>query len=305
MVEVDPKDIFAIFDKIYANGKVAIEEFNNPKKTAQRYLIEQIEKNNLNQDTLTNACMIMQVNKILKKSKNFINIVNETSRIMDQTKQINTPDEDWLLYFEELSSNVSNEALQKMWARILAKEMTDSSSGITRAMLNTISLLDKKSAEDFIKLCSLVYEVEVVGGNSYTIPFVLYDIDLYRVLPKNDPLAKLVSNDYLSYCPSQVDLQYLDDLGLIRLAEADRGSDIYSQEAMSLVFKGINKSIKSGSIYDEDGHYYYIVTGQVNFSSLGLALYHSVSSTKYPYLDVLLEEFVLFQNSEEYKKNPL
>lgn len=94
-------------------------------------------------------------------------------------------------------------------------------------------------------------------------------------------------------------------MGLIILSEADRGADIYSQEVMDLVFKGNESVLESGSIYDEEGKYYYIVTGQVNFTRIGLALYDTISSEKYPYLDILLSKFISYQNSEDYLINPL
>ena len=305
---MDSKELINLFEILYTNGKNVLNKVNNPKKIAQQYLIEQIEKNNFNDDTLKNACMIMNVKKILKRSNNLINIIKEAEQIINENKSIKKvyiPDDEWLEYFEDLSSRVSNKAMQKMWARILARELTEKSTGITKAMLNTMSFLDRESATNFIKLCSLVYTVQVVGGNSYTIPLILYDIDLVRILKKNDIIDNRLKHDYLTFCPTQNDLEYLAELGLIKLSEADRGSDIYSQEVMDLIFKGNEFTLDSGSIYDEEGKYYYIVTGQVNFTKIGLSLYNTISYEKYPYLDILLDKFVSYQNSEDYKKNPL
>ena len=305
---MDKKNLFDLFGIMYSDVKNVLNDINYPKKVAQQYLIEQIKENNFNEDTIKNACVIMNVKKILKRTKNLINIIDEAEQIINKDKsinKINTPDDEWLEYFEDLSSRVSDKAMQKMWARILAKEVTEESSGITKAMLNTIALLDKESATNFIKLCSLVYTVQVVGGNFYTIPLVLYDMDLTRILQKDGMMYNDLKKDYLSFCPTQNDLQYLSELGLIILSEADRGADIYSQEVMDLVFKGNESVLESGSIYDEEGKYYYIVTGQVNFTRIGLALYDTISSEKYPYLDILLSKFISYQNSEDYLINPL
>ena len=305
---MDKKNLFDLFGIMYSDVKNVLNDINNPKKVAKQYLIEQIKENNFNEDTIKNACVIMNVKKILKRTKNLINIIDEAEQIINKDKsikKINIPDDEWLEYFEDLSSRVSDKAMQKMWARILAKEVTEESSGITKAMLNTISLLDKDSATNFIKLCSLVYTVQVAGGNFYTIPLVLYDIDLTRILQKDGMMYNDLKKDYLSFCPTQNDLQYLSELGLIILSEADRGADIYSQEVMDLVFKGNESVLESGSIYDEEGKYYYIVTGQVNFTRIGLALYDTISSEKYPYLDILLSKFISYQNSEDYLINPL
>lgn len=305
---MDKKNLFDLFGIMYSDVKNVLNDINNPKKVAQQYLIEQIKENNFNEDTIKNACVIMNVKKILKRTKNLINIIDEAEQIINKDKsikKINIPDDEWLEYFEDLSSRVSDKAMQKMWARILAKEVTEESSGITKATLNTIALLDKESATNFIKLCSLVYTVQVVGGNFYTIPLVLYDMDLTRILQKDGMMYNDLKKDYLSFCPTQNDLQYLSELGLITLSEADRGADIYSQEVMDLVFKGNESVLESGSIYDEEGKYYYIVTGQVNFTRIGLALYDTISSEKYPYLDILLSKFISYQNSEDYLINPL
>lgn len=305
---MDKKYLFGLFEQLYTDGKNILDDINNPKKVAQQYIIEQIKENNLNKNTLQNACFIMNVKKILRRSNNLINIIDEADQIINKDKssiKINTPDNEWLEYFEDLSSRVSDKAMQKMWARVLAREVTEESSGITKAMLNIISLLDKESATNFMKLCSLVYTVQVVGGSSYTIPLVLYDIDLTRIFQKDGMMHSNLKKDYLNFCPTQNDLEYLAELGLIKLSEADKGADIYSQEVMDLVFTGNKSILESGSIYDEEGKYYYIVTGQVNFTRIGLALYDTISSEKYPYLDILLNKFVSYQNSEDYLNNPL
>lgn len=192
---MDKKNLFDLFGIMYSDVKNVLNDINNPKKVAQQYLIEQIKENNFNEDTIKNACVIMNVKKILKRTKNLINIIDEAEQIINKDKsikKINIPDDEWLEYFEDLSSRVSDKAMQKMWARILAKEVTEESSGITKAMLNTISLLDKDSATNFIKLCSLVYTVQVAGGNFYTIPLVLYDIDLTRILQKDGMMYNVI-----------------------------------------------------------------------------------------------------------------
>ena len=60
---MDSKELINLFEILYTNGKNVLNQVNNPKKIAQQYLIDQIEKNNFNDDTLKNACMIMNVKK--------------------------------------------------------------------------------------------------------------------------------------------------------------------------------------------------------------------------------------------------
>ena len=204
VVLMDKKNLFDLFGIMYSDVKNVLNDINNPKKVAQQYLIEQIKENNFNEDTIKNACIIMNVKKNLKRTKNLINMIDEAEQIINKDKslkKINTPDDEWLEYFEDLSSRVSDKAMQKMWARILAKEVTEESSGITKAMLNTISLLDKESATNFIKLCSLVYTVQVVGGNFYTISLVLYDMDLTRILQKDDMMYNDLKKRLFKFLP--------------------------------------------------------------------------------------------------------
>lgn len=94
-----------------------------------------------------------------------------------------TPTDDWLEYFEDLSSKVSDNTMQEIWARLLTKERCETGS-ITKVMLNTFSLLDKDSALSFGKLCNLTYKLTVDDGRVRYIPLVLYDDILHGIVDR-------------------------------------------------------------------------------------------------------------------------
>ena len=64
VVLMDKKNLFDLFGIMYSDVKNVLNDINNPKKVAQQYLIEQIKENNFNEDTIKNACIIMNVKKI-------------------------------------------------------------------------------------------------------------------------------------------------------------------------------------------------------------------------------------------------
>ena len=45
----------------------------------------------------------------------------------------------------------------------------------TKAMMNTLAMLDRSSAIAFEKVCALTYYLECENEDSYYIPLILYD----------------------------------------------------------------------------------------------------------------------------------
>ncbi len=68
----------------------------------------------------------------------------------DKTREI---DDDWLFKFARYAQTVSDSEIQELWARILASEAIEGRKGVSAAALQTMSLLDKKTAKDFENFC--------------------------------------------------------------------------------------------------------------------------------------------------------
>jgi len=65
-------------------------------------------------------------------------------------------DTDWMYSFAAYAERVSDEHMQKLWAKILAKSATPTQPRITPVALQTMSLINKETALDFQKFCSVV-----------------------------------------------------------------------------------------------------------------------------------------------------
>lgn len=258
-----------------------------------------IEKGGLADDDWEKIAMLQQINKIKRMAKNKYKIKIKASNLINANKEsLSNPDDDWLDFYEELCSKVSDDAMQDIWARILVKEHIDKGS-ITKNMLNVFSLMDKKSAIAFQKICSLTYQLKIGGEKLRYIPLVLYSDILIRILKDNvlDMEAsklKEVIEDYDEYLPEQSEIELLDELGLIKMSQVHDESEIYFYEKQTGVFSVLQDHLEMESIYSEQDSYNYILTGQAFFTQLGLALYNALSVEPYENLFVILKNYCYF-----------
>lgn len=147
----------------------------------------------LNERTLTRAS-----HEDLRQQQNMEAI---TSLALPQVKSFAQPeniDPDWLVYFFNHSRLFSNEAMQSLWAKILAKEANKPGlfSKRTIAMLST---MDRKDATLFKDLCNFIWCIDTTNIA------LIYD--------HNDQVYKRHIN-YES-------LMHLASIGLIRLQSSD------------------------------------------------------------------------------------
>ena len=63
-------------------------------------------------------------------------------------------DEDWIFAFARFAQAVSDKDVQELWARILSSAAMAEGQKVSAAALQTMSLLDKKGAADFRKICA-------------------------------------------------------------------------------------------------------------------------------------------------------
>lgn len=292
-------------------GTGLIKYFNHPKKEAKDFLIESIKKEGeITENTLKQVALIYGTRKIIKRAKNYYKILEKADAIIEsesKDKSKYEPDEEWMEWFEDLSSRISNEEIQKMWARILAREIIEPNY-ISKVMLNTLSLLDMQSATVFSKLCSLSYNINVDDGRNHTMPLILYDVDTKKIeetFSDEDALYNEYFENYESFCPTQDELQYLSELGLIKLSESNMSGDIYSRYKMTLQIEGNTRVFKTTSTFDDENNLNYFVYGQVSFTKTGLAIANTLKIEKYFYLDFILEKFIEYQGSEYQISDPL
>lgn len=96
----------------------------------------------------------------ITKLKKFVHTVNfaaeELSDVNDEVSN-ESVDFDWVMRFFDAVGNISNEALQKLWGKVLAGEMKHLGVCSLRT-LNIIRNLSQQEAEIFNALCSYVVE---------------------------------------------------------------------------------------------------------------------------------------------------
>ncbi len=290
-----------IGDKVIEYTNELLSNISKPKKMAEEFLYSTIQKKGyIDEEDYKKMALMLNVRKICRRTKNYYSILEKSDSIVEKSKvdQEYTPDIDWLETFEDLSSKVSDDKLQDIWAKLLSKERLDTGS-ITKVMLNTFSLLDKYSASAFVKLCSLTFKLEVDDGRIHYTPLLLYDDILHGITSKYErrkDYRKIIVpfEEYSFFIPKQDEIEYLSDLNLIKSAAVHDESVVYSFSPMKCVFSVNNSSFVAKSIYDSKENYYFISTGQTRFTQTGKALYHALSIEPYKYLYDVLEGYISY-----------
>ncbi|MEB3315136.1 MAG: DUF2806 domain-containing protein [Candidatus Melainabacteria bacterium] len=105
-----------------------------------------------------------------KKQENTLSIIKKTIPFLKETAKPQDIDNDWVLNFNDKSKLISEESMQKHWARILAEEANQPQS-FSKRTVNLMAEIDKRDAEAFTNLCAFKWELE--EGKSYFlfIPF--------------------------------------------------------------------------------------------------------------------------------------
>lgn len=271
----------------------------NKKNTSDFLQKVILEDGEINQENMKKAALMLSMNKIQKMLKRSCKIYMEADSLICQIgkdKRVTRPSDDWLEYFEDLCCKAADETIQKMWARILVKEHLDSGS-VTKAMMNVLALMDRTSAIAFEKICSLVYMLECDGGEVHYIPLVIYNDILNHIIENSfeteeGSVIREAIEDYSKYLPKQKEIEYLRELGLLKLSAVHDESEIYSQEQMELYFRVGTKIYVTQSIYSEND-YYYVPTGQAFFTQAGMALYHALNRKSYKYLYEILKSYIV------------
>lgn len=292
-----------ISDKLLTNTDRLLSDLSEPKRKTEEFLYSIINaKGQISEEDFKKAALMLNVRKIHRQLKNYYKVLEKSNSIIAKDKlassQFSNPTDDWLEYFEDLCSKVSDNTMQEIWARLLTKERCETGS-ITKVMLNTFSLLDKESALAFGKLCNLTYKLTIDDGRIRYIPLVLYDDILHNIIDRYkgrmDYQEVIVPfEEYQTFLPKQEEMEYLSELNLIKLSEIHDESEIYSYTPMKLTFSVKKLSFESCSLHTSEENYNFICTGQAFFTQTGLALYHALALEPYSYLFNVLEGYISY-----------
>lgn len=273
-------------------------------------------------DGIAKAAKLSSARKELKQYINQSKIIAYAIEDLDQNAKLEVED-DWLSYFFNYAQNISEESVQKIWAKILA-EHCNGNSNVKKTLVHILSLLDKESAQAFGNLCRITiqlpkFEQHKIFENKFIlnhVPLVLSPLDCCRVKSLNEIYKKDISTrEYIECIPSQNNLIILQEIGLIELSNnADfeypcsvgclsyyKNEDGWNKQIRlkeCVVSYGDDKynieprNMEESELYELIKKRRKIKFGRVRYTTIGENLYKILNIEKINDLDIILEECV-------------
>jgi hypothetical protein len=96
----------------------------------------------------------------MTKQVNVESIIEKTSIEIDGKKVADEVDKDWMFYFFESCSTISDETIQKYWAQVLAQKVTGNSR-LPRRLIDCLRWMDVDLADRFAEMA---VRIELFGG---------------------------------------------------------------------------------------------------------------------------------------------
>lgn len=284
-------------DKLAGKGQGVFNQLRKPYQRGEEILTKAIYENGeITSDDIQAVAMQFMVKKFVKKIKNYDSIITKAERqfedLLKQTSEkipLSTPDDDWIEYFFDMSSRVSNKTVQEIWARILLQEHIENGR-IKKVMLNSLALLDADMALAFKAICTLTYRL-TIDNETRLIPFVLYDFNVDRLLEGYTGDVKPFEK-YKEICPGERELEYLAEIGLITTTNLTSSTyTIYSPEKTKVTFEYCGESVTIDETYNEEEEVYETQVSFVFYTQVGLALYETLAFPEHEGLFPVLKRF--------------
>ncbi len=127
-----------------------------------------------------------------KKQENIESITSQAIPLLEDKSKPQQMNDDWIANFFDKCRIVSDEEMQRLWAKVLAGE-ANSPGTFTKRTVNFLGSLDKVDASLFTRLCGFGWQMGDVA-------ILIYDV--------NDPI-------YLSSGINFSVLSHLDDIGFV------------------------------------------------------------------------------------------
>lgn len=175
----------------------------------------------------------------VRRQENIETIVDSAAKLLPETVSEEPVDPDWMSRFFADAADVSDEHLQKIWAKLLAQEVAEPNA-CSRRTLSILKEMNREDAQRFERLCGLVWYRENHG-------FVPLDQDLIVT----DAIE--IEWEYLSSFDVFVDdLLELDALGLVHYQE------------------DLTQLLSTGSVISNGQSFYVVYVHQKSGSSMSL-----------------------------------
>ena len=274
-----------------------------------------LEKGFASDKDVETAARLYGIPMLHKKYRNIAKTLNKADalckkRIQETKDKVTDVDDDWLTYFMERVSIVSEESIQSIFACILTQECCESGS-MRKVMIDRLALLDRKSARLFSILCQLTYSVEVNDGRIYYVPLYLRDNILVELVKNKATLfAEDQAIEYQNILAEGLDsdcqledleseLDMLQEIGLINISKDEDEGDIYSAKSSTFCFRVGSEEVGRLSLFDEEQKVYFACTGNITYTKMGLELYQSLKAVypSYSGLHALLKAYIYLQEN--------
>ena len=244
---------------------------DTPKRIAVKNYIAEIEK--CNYPPLHKAALISRANRDIKEYANQLGIVNGSVVYLEPTAKPENLEDDWLAQFFDKTRLVSNEEFQEIWSRLLAEECNNPGS-IPKSLLFILEKMDRKEAEDFMKICSVTVSA----------------------FAESAPLLRIISNETLCEFGLSLDsLIQLESIGLLKMEGGFSPGYALIHDGNNTGEQSVRYFGKSMKLPDKMNSF---PIGQVLFTKDGYALWKVVAATE---IDGFWEKTVvpLIKNSIE------
>lgn len=293
-----------VADKLIQHSKGIFSYLRLPRTNAENLLTTALRENGTIQSSdLEAAATQFLIRKFVKRLKNYDEIIDKAERNFEELlkeaaatddplpkcKKVN---EDWLEYFYDMSSRVSDDIVQEIWARLLVKEHIQPGC-VQKVLLNTLAMMDNETASSFSTLCRLTYEL-TIDKETRLIPLVLYDTEI-KELTEDSKVGIDAFTSYAQICPSDDQLEMLNEIGLITLDFMRREHLIYFSEQSTAKYEYLDFEMEIKGQYDDSDKVYFVETGLVFFTQIGLSLYKSINIEPFDQLSQILKRFVEHQ----------
>lgn len=255
---------------------------------SEDYLEQRIKENGvITQNDIDVAAQLLMIPQYRKRCRSAAKVIAKANPMCAEYenkthKKPNDVDDDWLTYFLDRASLVSDDTVQTLWASIFTYECFEGGR-FRKVMLDKMAQLDRDTATAFGTLCSFTYDLSISDGRDYSIPLYLSDDILLKMI--NDSSTTFSRKDMETYhevFPTVEQLDLLQEIGLITLSPDYGDADIFGPDAMSFMIDTHQRQFSGKSLYDRKHRNYYILTGNATYTRSGLELYHAIKRNFIP-----------------------
>lgn len=159
------------------------------KEEAIKYLIDNI-KDNKDMPTYLKAVAISNSRILLKQYGNQQDVVSEAITYLKDTATPEKMDDDWLMYFLDKAGSISNRDVRIIYSNILAAE-ANSPGTASKALVNTISIMDKELADSFRKMIKCM--VYIKDEDDEETPSIIYPLNDEEVYNKSLMFSEIIN----------------------------------------------------------------------------------------------------------------